>query len=302
MMPHQGAPQNMIPSHLQQQNPNQMMGVYNPNPQHQQLMMSQSMNSASGMSPHQPQHIMSQYPQQGMSPHSTQQLQINNQPSGHNMLQGIHNQMLQNNPQSRVMSPLQQGNGGMISPHHQMMNQVGPVHSPHQQSNMSLNMQPNNGPFSTNMSRGNMMPQQQMNPGMIPPHPQNNIPQHHGGMMPIHNNHPNMMINNQQNLGPQGFMGPPQIQSGKIYSTANQHLILNNQPNSILLCGACNREVQNEIEETIMCESGCNTWFHRICINMTPEAYHFIKNEIFAEWVCENCIQTKRIAPVKFKS
>ena len=67
-------------------------------------------------------------------------------------------------------------------------------------------------------------------------------------------------------------------------------------------CGVCHREVQGDSDEAIMCESGCNFWFHRSCIHMMPEAYHFLKKEVYAEWVCENCIQHKRIAPIKFKN
>ena len=69
------------------------------------------------------------------------------------------------------------------------------------------------------------------------------------------------------------------------------------------LCGACRNEVQIDGDDAIICESGCNFWFHRTCINMTPEALVFLKKEVgFAEWVCDNCLHQKRITPIKFKS
>ena len=319
----------MILPHTHQQNPNQMMGMYNQNNQQQPQqppmmgqpphpgMMSHSPHPpphpAPGMSPHPPQPMMGgQYPQPGISPHPGQQVSNNGHPPPHNMIQNIHNQMLPNNPQSRVMSPLQQGNSGMISPHHQMMNQGGPQGPPppqsHHQQNMMQMQQGNNGPpLPPGMSRGNMMPPHLMNPNMMHPH----HPQHpHAGIMSPHNNNsnnnnPNMMMNPHQHPGPQGMMGPPQNHPGGRIYPPNQPVVPNPQnPNAppIHPCGVCHREVQGDSEEGLMCESGCNFWFHRVCINMSPDAYHFIKTEVYAEWVCDNCIQTKRIAPIKFKS
>lgn len=317
----------MILPHTHQQNPNQMMGMYNQNNQQQQQgsmmgqpphpgMMSHSPHPpphpAPGMSPHPPQPMMGQYPQQGISPHPGQQVPINGHPPPHNMIQNIHNQMLPNNPQSRVMSPQQQGNSGIMSPHHQMMNQGGPPGQPgppqsHHQQNMMQMQQGNGPPLPPGMSRGNMMPPHPMNPNMMP-HPHH--PQHpHAGIMSPHNNNnnnnPNMMMNPHQHSGPQGMMGPPQNHPGGRIYPPNQPVVPNPQnPNAppIHPCGVCHREVQGDSEEGLMCESGCNFWFHRICINMSPDAYHFIKTEVYAEWVCDNCIQTKRIAPIKFKS
>ncbi len=148
---------------------------------------------------------------------------------------------------------------------------------------MPQEMLPPNHPHRMMSPHGQGPP---MPPGMMggPPHG------HHGG-------HPMM--------GPPGQMGGPQPPNGgKIYPP-NQPMIFNPQnPNAppIHPCGVCHREVQGDSEEGLMCESGCNFWFHRICIQMSPEAYHFLKNEVYAEWVCDTCIQTKRIAPIKFKS
>ena len=141
----------------------------------------------------------------------------------------------------------------------------------------------------------------------------------HAGMMSPHNQQPpppNMMMNPHQQHphhphqhgGPGGMMNPmgppPPGSGGKIYPP-NQPIIFNPQNSNappIHPCGVCHREVQGDSEEGLMCESGCNFWFHRVCINMSPDAYHMLKNEIYAEWVCDNCIHTKRIAPIKFKS
>ncbi len=115
----------------------------------------------------------------------------------------------------------------------------------------------------------------------------NGPPNGHHPMMMGHPPGPNMH-----------HMHPP---NGKVYP-ANMPMIFNPQnPNAppIYPCGVCHREVQGESDEAMMCESGCNFWFHRTCIGMLPEAYIFLKKEIFAEWVCDNCIQSKRI---KFKS
>jgi len=188
----------------------------------------------------------------------------------------LHNQMIpNNNPNVRVMSPLHQNNNGMIPPQHSVHHGMPPHH-----------MHPN-GPIPQ-QGMINRMPPGQMMPNMMPPQPQANM----------HN--PNMMMNSQQN--PQGaMMGPPgqniPMQMGKMYAS-NQHMFNPQHPN---FCGACNREIQGEIDEPIMCGSGCNLWFHRMCVGMSPEAYQFLKKEECAEWVCDNCIQSRQIAPVKFR-
>jgi hypothetical protein len=132
--------------------------------------------------------------------------------------------------------------------------------------------------------------------GLPPPPPPLHHQPHHNPSQPMHGPMPPMM-------------GPPQqMQHGsggsKIYP-ANQPMIYNSQnPNAppIHPCGVCHREVQGDSEEGLMCESGCNFWFHRSCIQMSPDAYHLLKTEVYAEWVCDNCIQMKRINPIKLKS
>ena len=166
------------------------------------------------------------------------------------------------------------------------------------------------------------------------PPPPNMIggPNPHGGMMspqqpppPGSNMMPPMGHHGPHAMGPPppGMMGPPQGMmpppstpqnsgggggppnpGGKVFPP-NQPMIFNPQnPNAppIHICGVCHHEVQGDFEEALMCESGCCFWYHRTCVGLSPEAYHFLKNEILAEWVCENCYLSKRVPTVKHKS
>ena len=54
-------------------------------------------------------------------------------------------------------------------------------------------------------------------------------------------------------------------------------------------------------DQAILCESGCNFWFHRICTGLTDVAYQMLTSEVYAEWVCDKCLQTKQIPLVKMK-
>ena len=283
MSPHGNISPHQNPMMIPQPGPNQMMNMYNnqqPPNQHQMMpnhhpgMMSPNQHNAPGMqSPLPQQQMMNQYPQPGISPnlgpHMMQQMMPNNVGGG--------------------MSPSNSGNSGLMSPHHQMMNQPGgPPPMVH-----------HGGPLQGN--RMNMMP----HPNMMPQHGPGNMQNSHGGIMSPHGGMSHqMMMNHQQ--GQQGMMMAPPMQPGinsKPYP--NQTMIFNQQnPNAppTYLCGACHREVQGDNDDAIVCESGCNFWFHRTCINMTPEALLYLKNEVYAEWVCDNCMHSKRIAPIKFKS
>ena len=144
-------------------------------------------------------------------------------------------------------------------------------------------MQPNNGP-------GGMGPNQRM---MMPQH-----------MHPQQQQHLQQQLQQQQQQFNMYNQGPPMQQGGKIYPP-NQPLIFNPQnPNAppIHPCGVCHREVQGDSEEALLCESGCNFWFHRICINMSPDAYALLRNEAFTEWVCDICMRSKNVPPIKLRS
>ena len=45
----------------------------------------------------------------------------------------------------------------------------------------------------------------------------------------------------------------------------------------------------------------CLNSFHRICTGLTEAAYHLLTAEVYAEWVCDKCLQSKNIPLVKFK-
>ncbi|ESO89625.1 hypothetical protein LOTGIDRAFT_59649, partial [Lottia gigantea] len=63
-------------------------------------------------------------------------------------------------------------------------------------------------------------------------------------------------------------------------------------------CGICHKEV-HENDQGILCESGCNFWFHRTCTGLTEPAFKMLTQAIYAEWVCDKCWNTKNIPVVK---
>ena len=106
---------------------------------------------------------------------------------------------------------------------------------------------------------------------------------------------PNMMHNM-----PGPMSGGPNT---KVYPP-NQPMIFNNSnPNAppIYPCGICHKEVHDN-DQAILCESGCNFWFHRACTGLTEPAYTMLTQEVFAEWVCDRCFGSKNMAMVKLKS
>ncbi|XP_041370222.1 protein pygopus-like [Gigantopelta aegis] len=103
--------------------------------------------------------------------------------------------------------------------------------------------------------------------------------------------------------GPQGpGMAPQGHGSGKMYPP-NQPMVFNpSNPNAppIYPCGICHKEVHDN-DQAILCESGCNFWFHRYCTGLTEAAFTMLKQEVYAEWVCDKCLGTKNIPLVKLK-
>jgi len=65
-------------------------------------------------------------------------------------------------------------------------------------------------------------------------------------------------------------------------------------------CGICRKEV-HENDQALMCESGCNFWYHRLCTGLTEAAFDFLTQEIYAEWGCDKCFRFKDVPLVKFK-
>lgn len=102
--------------------------------------------------------------------------------------------------------------------------------------------------------------------------------------------------------GPQMHSKPVPMSSGKVYPP-DQPMVFNPQnPNAppIYPCGICHKEVHDN-DQAILCESGCNFWFHRACTGLTDAAYHLLTAEVYAEWVCDKCLTSKNIPLVKFK-
>lgn len=101
-----------------------------------------------------------------------------------------------------------------------------------------------------------------------------------------------------------GPPGPPgQHMTGKVYPH-DQPMVFNpSNPNAppIYPCGACHKEVHDN-DQAILCESGCNFWFHRICTGLSEPAFHMLTQEVYAEWVCDKCLATKNIPLIKLKS
>jgi hypothetical protein len=274
------------------------IGMVSPHPQSgiQSGMVSPHLQSGiqSGiMSPHPPQQgggppgMMPPYsqgpPGSGIiSPHP-QQVSTNGPPN-HHPSHGIPQNMIPHS-QSRVMSPHQNqppGSGGCPPPG--MMHHGQPP---------GMMQQHNNG---SGMMGNNIPPNMIGGPG---PGQRMMMPQH------MHPQHMQQQIQQQQqqfsmyNQGQQMQQG-----NGKVYPP-NQPLIFNPQnPNAppIHPCGVCHREVQGDSEDALLCESGCNFWFHRICLNMNIEAYFLLRNEPFTEWVCDICMRNKNIPPVKLRS
>merc|ERR1719376_1086627 len=118
-----------------------------------------------------------------------------------------------------------------------------------------------------------------------------------GPMNPM-NQGPGMNNGQGHNMGP----SPLSMSSEKIYPS-DQPMVFNPQnPNAppIYPCGICHKEVHDN-DQAILCESGCNFWFHRVCTGLVEAAFHFLTQEIYAEWVCDKCFNCKEVPLVKFK-
>ena len=104
------------------------------------------------------------------------------------------------------------------------------------------------------------------------------------------------------NMGSSVVPSPLSMPNEKVYPPG-QPMVFNPQnPNAppIYPCGICHKEV-HENDQAILCESGCNFWFHRVCTGLEEAAFHFLTQEIYAEWVCDNCFKGKDVPLVKFK-
>ncbi|XP_044765562.1 protein pygopus-like [Coccinella septempunctata] len=208
----------------------------------------------------------------------------------------MNNQVMMNNPRMNGPMGNHMGPHMMHSPNGPMHGISGPVHSPignmnsgiqgpHMPGNGSSMSGPgpiNNGPMNGPMNGMNtgMGGGMQMNASNAP-------------MGPSLNN--NFMMNNM-------YSKPMPVSAGKVYP-ADQPMVFNAQnPNAppIYPCGVCHKEVHDN-DQAILCESGCNFWFHRGCTGLTETAYSLLTAEVYAEWVCDKCLSSKTIPLVKFK-
>lgn len=129
---------------------------------------------------------------------------------------------------------------------------------------------------------------------------------HPGGPMP-----PGHMMSRNGPI-PAGMMGsggmppssqpPPGMIPGRTYPPEQSMVFNPANPSAppIYPCGVCHKEVHDN-DQGILCESGCNFWFHRACTGLSERAFCMITQEVYAEWVCDNCLNNKHIPLIKFK-
>ncbi|XP_033126195.1 pygopus homolog 1-like [Anneissia japonica] len=113
---------------------------------------------------------------------------------------------------------------------------------------------------------------------------------------------------NPQRLGPytniNSFQQPsqqpnyPRVDNGSLQSVM-YHPNMTRQ--SSYPCGICQSEVHDS-DTAIMCEGGCEYWFHRVCTGLTETAFNLLRKEELAVWCCDNCIRQKKIPMVMLKS
>jgi len=166
------------------------------------------------------------------------------------------------------------------------------------------------GPSPVNASFGGPSPHQQTGRS---PHPQSGggPPSSFGGPSPAHPSygspssaHPGFGAPSPHH-GHGGPGGPLHTGIDKLYPP-DQPMVFNPQNPSappIYPCGICHKEVA-ENDQAILCESGCNFWFHRVCTGLAEAAFLLLTREIYAEWVCDNCFNDskKNVPLVKFKA
>lgn len=172
------------------------------------------------------------------------------------------------------MPPGNRMNGGPMNPSQQ---------SPHpQMMNNNNNLPPNNNSPTTlpsgNPQNNNNLPGNNNGPNSMPVSSsgggpgmnnaintsnmnQNNQLSHQMGPMM------NMMSNNPNQGPPMGMYGGPKpmpVSAGKVYPVDTPMVFNPQNPNAppIYPCGVCHKEVHDN-DQGLLCESGCNFWFHR---------------------------------------
>ncbi|CAB0012968.1 unnamed protein product [Nesidiocoris tenuis] len=193
-------------------------------------------------------------------------------------------------PINSPMCQMNNGNQPPQQPPQQQQQQQRPPSGPPGMNQMSSGMP---GMSPNDMCKG---PPVNANGPVRPPHHQHPHPHPHP--------HPPMQHQHAMQHPPHGYPPPKPmpVSAGKVYPV-DQPMVFNPQnPNAppIYPCGVCHKEVHDN-DQAILCESGCNFWFHRICTGLTEGAYQLLTAEVYAEWVCDKCLTTKSIPLVKFK-
>uniref|UniRef100_A0A131YAD7 Pygopus n=1 Tax=Rhipicephalus appendiculatus TaxID=34631 RepID=A0A131YAD7_RHIAP len=84
--------------------------------------------------------------------------------------------------------------------------------------------------------------------------------------------------------------------SGTVYSPSRRIVCDRGYPATapIYPCGVCHRAVE-DYDEGILCEAGCNFWFHRSCTDLTETAFHLFTREAYTEWACDRCASSENM-------
>lgn len=144
-----------------------------------------------------------------------------------------------------------------------------PMHSPMPQS---ISAPGSVSPHRSTQGSGPGTPVGPLSGGLIGPHGPSSVgpPIGHQGMSchvpPGPSSHPNMVL------------GPMTSTSNERLYPPGHPIIFNPQNPSappIYPCGICRREVGDN-DQAILCESGCNFWFHRVCTGLAEPAFHFL--------------------------
>lgn len=100
---------------------------------------------------------------------------------------------------------------------------------------------------------------------------------------------------------PQHGRPMPHMQ-GMMYSS-DQPLIRNSQNQNappVYNCGGCHNEI-GENDQALLCEAGCNWWYHQLCTGMTDFAFSLVKDDVYVEWACDNCAAKGNLPLYKYK-
>eukprot|EP00056_Hartaetosiga_gracilis_P012246 m.194479 g.194479 ORF g.194479 m.194479 type:complete len:222 (-) comp13660_c0_seq7:354-1019(-) len=69
---------------------------------------------------------------------------------------------------------------------------------------------------------------------------------------------------------------------------ASLHTPLTHTNNVNYPCNICHKEVRDN-DRAVLCERGCQTWFHAACVGLTNDGYALLCNLKDSEWMCDVC-------------